>query len=421
MYMEKYCKYAIGLFLLASLSVSSCNSKDKPVDTEEILVFADTQIKGLLDNLNEEEVRFPRSLQGDGSLKTVGLKDWTSGFFPGSLWYLYDATKEEFWKQKALLWTKKLEPLQYFTSHHDIGFMMYCSYGNAYRLLKDESHKAILINAAKSLCTRYYPEAGVIRSWDYKRSHKGTDWHCPVIIDNMMNLELLFFAAKETGDESFRKIAIRHAEETIKNHLRSDYSSYHVVNYDTITGQVLDRDTYQGLAENSAWSRGQAWGIYGFTMTYRETRDQRFLETAKKMADFFIHHPNLPDDNIPYWDMNAGQAGYTPDFAFDPGQYNPPPRDISAAAIIASALIELSEYAEKEGKLYFETAEKMLRSMSSPGYTAQAGQNGNFILMHYVGNFSSGPDRGEIDRPCVYADYYYLEALLRYQKRIGQH
>ncbi len=395
----------------------SCNSSaNGKIQEKKIFQFAESQTKNMLGTLDESKAAFPRSIKEDGTLRTVGVKDWTSGFFPGSLWYLYEYSKDNFWEGKAELWTSKLESLQYFTGHHDVGFMMYCSYGNGYRLTGNESYKGILINTAKSLSTRYFPDAGVIRSWNPKVSKKGVQWNCPVIIDNMMNLELLFFASRVSGDDSFRKIAISHAEKTMKNHIRADYSTYHVVDYDTITGQVMDRDTWQGYATNSTWSRGQAWGIYGFTMTYRETKDPRFLETARKLADFFINNPNLPEDKIPNWDFNVNQAGYKPDFEYSAVKYTPVPRDVSAAAITASALLELSTYLGEEGKAYFDTAEKMLKSMSSKEYTAELGTNGNFILKHFVGNLSAGDAKGEIDKPSVYADYYYLEGLTRYKR-----
>lgn len=357
--------------------------------------------------------KFPKSF-ADGQLLTSTIHAWTSGFYPGTLLYLYDFSKENDLKQEALNKLPLLEKLQFVTTTHDLGFMMYCSFGNAYRLTKQEKYKDILVQSAKSLATRFNPKVGCIKSWDKVKSWDGkTLWEFPVIIDNMMNLELLFFASQVTGDPSFKNIAVKHAETTMKNHVRPDYSSYHVINYDAGTGKVKSRETHQGFADNSTWSRGQAWGIYGFTMVYRETRDKRFLETAKKMADFFLDHPNLPKDKIPYWDFNVNQPGYTPQWKYDASKYPVISRDASAAAITASALIEMSGYLNKpEAKKYLKAAETILTSLSSETYRAEPGELGGFILKHSTGGVPSG---SEVDVPLAYADYYYVEAMLRYR------
>jgi chondroitin AC lyase len=237
-----------------------------------------------------------------------------------------------------------------------------------------------------------------------------------VIIDNMMNLELLFYASKATGDDSYRKLAITHAVNTMKHQIRPDYSSYHVVCYDSV-GNVVGRETAQGYADNSTWSRGQAWGIYGFTMCYRETRDKRFLKTAQGMADFFIDHKNLPEDKIPYWDFNANEKGYTPGVKSNANNITTKYRDASAAAITASALLELSTYSSgKKAKRYKAIARQMLYSLASPTYKAPMGANGNFLLTQSVGSI---PHNNEINVPLVYADYYFLEALLRYERTLN--
>ncbi len=352
---------------------------------------------------------FPRTTGKGGYIHFTRMKDWTEGFFPGSLWYLYEHSDSERWKQLAIQWTEKLEPLKNLTDHHDIGFMMYCSFGNAYRLTKNPEYRDILIQSARSLITRFNDTAGVIESWNQRKAWDGAMWYYPVIIDNMMNLELLYFAYKETGDTIFRDVANTHAEVTAREHIRDDYSSYHVVNYDEATGDVLHKQTCQGFADNSTWARGQAWGIYGFTMAYRETGRADFLEIAKNMADFFISHPNLPDDGIPLWDFNVDQPGYQPDWDYSPESFIQTPRDASAAAITASALLELSQYVD-DGEKYFKFAERQLQSLSSPEYRANVGENNNFLLKHSVGSF---PHQAEIDVPLVYADYYYLEALKR--------
>jgi hypothetical protein len=273
--------------------------------------------------------------------------------------------------------------------------MIYCSFGNGLRLTGEESYNEVILTAAKSLSTRFRPLNGCIQSWG-----SNNKWQCPVIIDNMMNLELLMWAFKKSGDSSFYKIAVSHSDTTIKNHYRADFSSYHVVSYDTISGKVEVKQTHQGYADESAWARGQVWGLYGYTVMYRETGLVRYLDQAKHIADFLINHPNMPEDKIPYWDFNA------PDI---PNAL----RDASAGSIMASALIELSQYVDKPTSTgYLEVAEKQLRTLSSPEYLANAGENGNFILKHGVGHL---PGKSEIDVPLTYGDYYFIEGLLRYK------
>ncbi len=363
-----------------------------------------------------EKGAFPKSINQKGELITNSMYGWTSGFFPGSLWYTYEFTQDKALEAEAVKWTEKLEPLQFFTGHHDLGFMVYCSYGNAYRLTQNEAYKNLLIQSAKSLATRFNPVVGCIKSWNTFKSwsDEQTVHHFPVIIDNMMNLELLFFASKVSGDNSFRDIAIKHAETTMKNHFRPDNSSYHVVCYDSITGKAAIKETAQGYAHNSTWARGQAWAMYGYTMTYRETKDQRFLEMAKGLSDYFVYNKTLPADKIPVWDFNAGQPGFTPPARSNALKVSTLYRDASAAAIAASALLELSTFTTgKKSADYRNTATAILKSLSNETYRAAPGTNGNFILEHSVGSL---PHNSEIDVPLVYADYYYLEALSRLDK-----
>jgi hypothetical protein len=319
---------------------------------------------------------------------------WCSGFYPGSLLYIYEQTKEKALYEESARMLKLLEKEKYNTTTHDLGFMMFCSFGNANYLAPKPEYKEILLTSAKSLSTRFNPKTGCIKSWDSKAGD------FLVIIDNMMNLELLFWATRVSGDSSFYKIAVTHANTTIKNHFRSDYSSYHVINYDSETGDVKQKRTAQGYADESAWARGQAWGLYGYTVMYRETKDKKYLEQARHIADFLLNHPNLPSDKIPYWDYNA------PDI---PNAL----RDASAGCIMASALLELCTYTDKKtGENYFKNAETMIKSLSVAPYKAVAGINGGFIIQHCVGH---NPQKTEIDVPLTYADYYYLEALKRYK------
>lgn len=342
----------------------------------------------------------PRTFE-HGQTELVSFKDWTSGFFPGSLWLISEITGKESFLPNARHYTALLDSAQYRTNTHDLGFILYCSYGNGWRLTADSSYLSVLLKGAESLMSRYDPRIGLIRSWDFNRDV----WQYPVIIDNMMNLEFLFWAARQTGDESIRAACISHAGKTLENHYRPDNSCYHVVDYDTVSFMPRLKQTHQGFSDQSSWVRGQAWGLYGYTLMYRETRDQKFLDQANRIAAYLLNHPQLPEDKIPYWDFDAPEI---------PNE----PRDASAAAVIASALIELSDYVP-ENKSYFETAELILKNLSTEEYLAQKGENGYFILKHSTGNW---PKKSEIDCPLSYADYYYIEALGRYikAKNLGQ-
>ncbi|MEQ1799233.1 MAG: glycoside hydrolase family 88 protein [Lacibacter sp.] len=355
---------------------------------------ADTQYKVLAQNLPTD--KFPKTyFPLTGKYEFSNSAWWCSGFYPGTLLYLYEQTKDNSLLNEANRILKVLEKEKLNTSTHDLGFMMYCSFGSALLIDPKPEYKEILISSAKSLVTRFNPTVGCIKSWDGRKNEY------LVIIDNMMNLELLFWATRTTGDSSFYKIAVTHANTTIKNHFRADNSSYHVINYNSETGAVLQKKTAQGFADESAWARGQAWGLYGYTVMYRETKDKKYLDQANKIAKFILNHPNLPADKIPYWDFNA------PDI---PNAL----RDVSAAPIIASALLELKTYvSEIEANEYLTVAETILKSLSTPVYKAVAGTNGGFILQHGVGHI---PQKTEVDVPLTYADYYFIEAMKRYKE-----
>ncbi|MBV8255606.1 MAG: glycoside hydrolase family 88 protein [Chitinophaga sp.] len=361
---------------------------------DETLQFAARQYKLMAAHVPDSVLPRTTNTQ-NGSLMTSGSGWWTSGFYPGTNWYLFEYTKDPAFKAEALKRMALVEKEKNNTRTHDLGFMMYCPFGNAYRITKDPAYKAVLLTSASSLSTRFNPTVGCIKSWDH-----GT-WKYPVIIDNMMNLELLTWATKISGDKKFAQIAKTHANTTIKHHFRPDYSSYHVIDYDPATGAVLQKKTHQGYADSSAWSRGQAWGLYGYTMMYRETKDKNYLEQARHIAAYILHNPNMPEDLVPYWDYNAPNI---------PNAL----RDVSAAAVAASALLELSKYTDKAtGNRYWAAAEKMLTSLCSPAYLAKEGENNDFILMHSVGSL---PHNSEVDVPLTYADYYFVEALLRYKQ-----
>lgn len=365
---------------------------------DSALATSAKQYEWMLANLPADAAKpMPRTFE-KGKLVMIPTRDWTSGFFPGSLWYLFEGTGDAKWRAAAEKFTAFMAPEQHNTKTHDVGFMLYCSYGNGLRLTGNAEYKPVLLNGAKSLSTRFDPTVGAIKSWD----HGVGTFTYPVIIDNMMNLELMFWAAREGPAERYRDLAMRHADTTLKNHFRADGSSFHVVDYDPADGHVIKRVTHQGAADDSAWARGQAWGLYGYTVMYRETKDPRYLAQAQKIAAFMMNHPRLPADKVPYWDFDA------------PG-IPKVPRDASAAAIMCSALLELrTMVGADEAAKYTAFAEAQLRSLASPAYLATPSTNGGFLIMHATGHH---PKQTELDVPLNYADYYFLEALLRARGR----
>src|SRR5690554_6870810 len=394
-------KLILSLFFLLNILLSCDDISRQPQDNynenlySEVIKTAELQI-GYQVKLIEESgsILNPRTIR-NGKIRYIGKRDWTSGFFPGTMFYMYDITSDPKWIEYGIKYTENLDSVKYLKSHHDVGFMINSSFGNALRLTNNEYYKEVIVEAAKSLSTRFRPNAGVIQSWDEDKGWQGQrGWMCPVIIDNMMNLELMFKATQFSGDSTFYDIAVTHADATMKNHYRDDWSCYHVVDYDKEKGGVRSKQNAQGYAHESAWARGQAWGIYGFTVAYRYTNDKRYLEMANNIYNFIFNHDNLPEDYIPYWDFNAPNI---------PNE----PRDASAAAITASALYELVDYGFDE---YKKTADKIITSLSGEAYRAIIGTNGNFLIMHSVGSIPHGE---EIDVPINYADYYYLEALSR--------
>jgi len=329
----------------------------------------------------------------DDALDMRDIYWWTSGHFPGSLWYLYEATGDEFFKTRATVWTEILAPVADYTGNHDIGFMIYCSYGNARRLLKTDKYDALLVRAAGSLCTRFNDKLGLIRSWGSVTDTK----KFLVIPDNLMNLELLECASRISGEARYAQVARSHATKTMAHHFRADGGTYHVLDYCQADGRVQGVARGQGANCETAWSRGQSWAIYGYTMMFRETKDRAYLNFAMKTADYAIGHPNMPADGVPYWDYGA------------PGEE----RDTSAAAIMASGLLELSTLAPAaQAPVYRAFAVKQLTALASPAYYAAAGENGDFLLKHGVGH---KPANSEVDVPLDYGDYYFLEALLRFK------
>jgi unsaturated chondroitin disaccharide hydrolase len=390
--MKNILTIAIGFLFLTTTFAQSKSKQSMASLIDEQMLFAKEQYKVLAKNVPADKM--PKALK-EGKVETSNTKWWCSGFFPGSLLYIYEYTQDAEIKAEAERRLGILEKEKHYTGNHDLGFMMYCSFGNAYRLWKKPEDKRTIDTAAMSLSTRYRPTIKVIQSWNSSAELK-----CPIIIDNMMNLELLCWVTDNGGDAKFKDIAITHANTTMATHFRPDYSSYHVLDYNLETAKLERKITRQGYADESAWARGQAWGLYGYITMYRFTRDLRYLDLSKKIAAFLLNHPNKTADMVPYWDYNAPNI---------PNAL----RDASAGAITASALLELGQYSEgKERAKYVKASEKIIRSLASSSYRAKKGENGGFLLMHSVGHFMAN---SEVDTPLTYADYYFLEAMKRYK------
>ncbi len=396
-------RISISTLLLLTLTAVSMKSQTVYEPMEQVvergLRRATNQSLLLADALKERQDALPRTFE-KGAVQTIRYDHWVSGFFPGVLWLLYENAGNQQLRQLAEMYTDRVEPAKRVTNTHDLGFMLYCSFGQGYRLTGNRHYLDVIKEGTQSLLTRWNDRLGVIKSWE-----SGPKWQYPVIIDNMMNLEMLCFMTRETGDRRYERIAERHANTTMKNHFREDYSTYHVVSYDTITGQPHAKNTHQGYADGSSWARGQAWGLYGYTMMYRETLNPRYLHQAQQIGKFLMNHPRLPEDKVPYWDYDA------------PGIPNAK-RDASAAAIMASALIELSQLDPSElAPQWLVLAKKQLRTLSAPEYLAKEGEQGGFIIKHGVGFHRAG---AEVDVPLTYGDYYYVEALMRMKQLLAK-
>ena len=385
------------LVLLYGLLMATYVAQGQQIALQQELNYCAAQASNTIKTLSDKGLpNIPRSINKDSKeWRLVTYDDWCSGFWSGSLWYLYEGTKNPLFKQQAERFDKQLLPLseQKVAYDHDLGFQIFCSYGNGYRLSKNPAYKKVILKTAKVLATLYNPKVGTLLSWPREVAKFGAH---NTIIDNMINLELLFWASKNGGDKKLYSVAENHALTTMKNHFRDDYTSYHVVLYDTLTGKKIKGITHQGYADNTMWARGQSWAIYGFTMCYKETKNPKFLDFAQKVADVYL--ANLPDESlIPYWDFNTPEIPNTT-------------RDASAACVTASALLDLSKMVKdvKKASNYYQKAKKMLASLSSPTY--QSGQVNDAFLLHSTGN---RPINGEVDASIIYADYYYLEALLR--------
>lgn len=406
--MRQLFSLAILLFAAGCVSVNPVKQTADRVFEEAV-----TQFTALDARLSPEQM--PITFE-DGRAKDGLLNEWTSGFFPGSLWLVYEYTGKPEILEMAKRQTAKLDGIIGMDTHHDIGFQVNSSFGNGYRLTGDPAYLEMMKAGAEKLSTRFSPVVGCTRSWN-----PGKRWNYPVIIDNMMNLEILTKVSALMGEEKYLDIARTHANTTMKNHFRPDASTWHVVAYDEETGAVEKKQTSQGFSDESTWSRGEAWALYGFTMMYRETGDEAYLEQARKVAAYII--PMLPKDGVPEWDFNAPGTKHAfgmdavgapkaSDYKWRPG--DPVLRDSSAGAIIASALAELASFTSgKESKRYHKTALKIARTLASPEYLAAPGENGGFLLKHGVTNLHKWSG---VDIPLTYADYYFLEALQRLLK-----
>jgi len=383
----------IILFLLSSCQSSHDKNIDKEQNTAALnYTYADRFEKLLNYPVNPNKI--PRSIDEDfKKLRTSKSTTWTSGFFAGNLWLIYELTDDNEYKNKALEWTKIVEIEKLNDEDHDIGFKIYNSFGQAYKNSQNKEYANVIVTAAKTLTNRYDDKVKAIQSWNTKEGK----WDYPVIIDNMMNLELLFEASLITKDSTYYNVAVKHANTTLRNHFREDHSTYHVVDYNP-DGSVKAKKTHQGYSDSSAWARGQAWAVYGYSMAYRYTKDKKYLSQAEQTANFYLNHENLPEDGIPFWDFNDPDIPQAP-------------KDVSASTIMASAFYELYEFTDN--KTYLDYANKVLETLKQPEYLLDPSVEAPFILNRSTGNYNKN---SEIDCPIVYADYYFLEALVRKDK-----
>ena len=391
-----------GLFVILLSIFTSCKTETENPKKSEKELDTSYNVDSALENRYQkllsykvDSLSFPRSYNpNDAIILGVPSKNWTSGFYAGNLWQIYEITGKPEYKALAKKWTAFIEKEKFNNRTHDMGFKVFNSFGQGLKHEDNQEYKDIIIKSAQTLSTRFNNTVGSIRSWDFNKER----WDFPVIIDNMMNLELLFDATRISKDSSFHNLAIQHANTTLKNHFRPNNSTWHVLDYNPENGAVRIRVTHQGINDDSSWARGQGWAIYGFTMAYRYTKDEKYLNQAKATASFFLNHKNLPEDGIPYWDFDAPNI---------PNE----PRDVSAGAIVASALIELYGYTQDE--TYLDYSKKFLKNVQTANYILPTNLDVPFILDHSSGDWSK---RSEMDEPIVYGDYYFLEALLRLKK-----
>lgn len=376
--------------LLITILFAACTTNET-FNAEKAIDYCVEKAKSTAQTLDAPD-KYPRNIpEGETNWETKGVRDWTSGFWPGVLWYAYEASGDEEVRKQAEKFTQPIELIANTSArNHDIGFMVYCSFGNGYRITGNEAYKQTILDAADTLATLYNPKVGTILSWPKNKHYQHN-----TIMDNMMNLELLFWAAKNGGSQNLYDIAVKHAETCMTTLIRPDFSSYHVAIFDTLTWQFVKGVTHQGYADDSQWARGQAWGIYGYAMCARETGRTDFLETAQKLSDVF--NSRLPEDVIPFWD-------------FDDPTIPDAPRDASAAAVAACGMLQISELVKDKAtkEKYKNAAVQLIENLSTEKYLS--GDVNQAFLLHSTGHHPKG---SEIDVPIIYADYYYLEALLK--------
>jgi len=386
--------------LLSIIFFFACTEKDSrdiQIDLDHSIKYCEEKLQSSFQHFKGQQ-KLPRVIfQNQKHWSGSSINSWTSGFYAGLLWLMYDYTGDEYWKQNAAYYTHLLEPVKRLPwKTHDFSFMMYYSYGLGFQFTKSENYRRILLETADSLATLYNPKTGTIESWPWMKRKR--NWPHTTIIDNMMNLELLFWAADNGGNSHYRDIAIKHAKKTMQDFIRPDFSTIHIVIYDSASSKIIKKATVQGYGDNTTWARGHSWATYGFIKAYKYCRKDEFLKTAKNLAHYYLN--TVPEDMIPYWDFDAPLI---------PNE----PKDASAAAIMASALFELSNFCQKdkEKQKYFTAGMNILRTLNSEKYKSR--NNDAFL----TGSVGSKPNGNEVDVSLIYTDYFYLEALLK-AKRI---
>jgi unsaturated chondroitin disaccharide hydrolase len=399
-------KRAWGCFLVAAtcaLTAGPAWAFDEAT-ADRALQFAREQLARTSTSADIPVDQYPKNTEDNRTWKLIPADqriDWIQGFFPGLLWYMYEADQDPVWRERADARTRPIEVQKLNTQTHDLGFKFFPSFGAAYRLTGDAYYRDVLLTAARSLAQRFHAPSGVINCCDWNR-----EWKVPLVTDTMMNLELLFWAAENGGDPAWKDMALSHALVTLRDMVRPDGGTFHVVDYDA-AGNIRARETFQGHSDPSTWSRGHAWAIYGFTMAYRYTKDPRMLEAAIKVTDYYL--ARLPPDSIPYWDMDAPADQLV--------------KDSSAGAAVASALLELHTFVTDPAvkERYRAAALAMLDSLSSSAYLATGTQSPG-ILLHGVAFYRTPikPKGEAIDESLIYGDYYFVEALLRFKQSLVQ-
>ncbi|HEY9415659.1 MAG TPA: glycoside hydrolase family 88 protein, partial [Pseudonocardia sp.] len=363
-----------------------------PPPTSPVLTYTEQRLIATDAALNPPA--YPVRTKPGGLWLTAGADDWTAGFYPATLWRTFERTQDPAWRQRAVTWQAGLAR-QTKQDSTDLGFKLFDTFGTGYQLTGDESYKRVVLDGADTVSHRFNPKVGMFRVWD--KSADQTQFR--VNIDATMNLELMFWAGQNGGNPQYAEMAKRHAERALTDLVRPDGGTWMVAMYDQKTGALVGHSTKQGYATESTWARGQSWAVYGFTMAYRYTKDPRFLDGARRTADYFMRR--LPPDHVPYWDFDVPNKATAP-------------RDTSAAAVVASALVELSGFETDPAAKQRDTdnARDLLTALSSPTYAPRAQPKFAAILQHGTQHFPAG----WADTGIAFGDYYFVEALNRYEK-----